>query len=873
MPLDTTTPATPAQPPPTAAPDVFGGAGRAYNIDPMLLRAMAQVESGNQVIDPRTGGIITSSAGAQGPMQFMPGTAQQYNVDVASRASSAVGAAQYMDRLLQQTKGDLPSALALYNGSSGDQNQIYARKVLSAYQTIQQQQAAQARASGLTSPQQPEPGVIDVGKPSPPPLGTSGRTGIAAGPSNAEQLFGPDSPLQDAPRAGAGAPTPAPAAPALAPGVTAAPPAGIAAGPSTPPSLPPATTTPAPAAAAPPAPSAPSPVAPSLPAIPPTVDNATQMFGPAPAPAAPQQQQPQGWLARNVTVPWEQMRQPELVPPGQQPQLLLGNPLLTELGAGTVQGMRDVAQGINNLAAWADRNQPAWLPQTDQWMAQHGWFSAPTGSTIPAETAAERQQYGESWPASAAEFAAPIVATWGPLGALGRGVGAATRAVTGGTLPTEVAGAVPRAATVAGRVLDPTLQGGTVSGIGNALTSSGGTTPGQLGYQDPRYALATGALGGGLIGGGLGALGARVGASEAHAAARRLGIDLTLGQEKGGFAKSVEDITRYFPWSGAGPKAVELRQQIARVVGRNMGVGPVTKITNETLTHAETNAGRLMDQAEHINVDGNVDRRFLNTLANIHANATAGEVPQITRLVDRIQDIMANHGGVLPGNELHNLIANGGALDRMTTYGDRAVSGYAGEIKRALQQAAQRSTNVDPRFPNAAAEFRLGRYYWKVIKTVEPTIERVGSSDEMSLPKLATAIRGTVRTPNFDMRAAGAGNEMQDLARVIEGPLAELPSSGTGRQNLMMRLMGIGEAGGLGAAPFFAPDWLNNYLSYTAPPALGASALGRYMRFGPGMGWVPPEIFRGNPLMSRVFGPNLGNRLLSGPQQPQPVAP
>jgi hypothetical protein len=62
----------------------------------------------------------TSRAGAQGPFQFMPGTAKALGVDVGSLDSSANGAAKYIARLLKKYHGNVDKALAAYNWGAGN---------------------------------------------------------------------------------------------------------------------------------------------------------------------------------------------------------------------------------------------------------------------------------------------------------------------------------------------------------------------------------------------------------------------------------------------------------------------------------------------------------------------------------------------------------------------------------------------------------------------------------------------------------------------------------------------------------------------------------------------------------------------------------
>lgn len=123
----------PAEPP---APDINGildAAAAEHGIDPALLRAMAQQESGGQA-------NITSPAGAQGLMQLMPPTAKELGVtNPMDPTQSAYGGAQYMAQLLKRYNGDVEKALQAYNGGMGrlesgkpmpQESQDYSRSIM-----------------------------------------------------------------------------------------------------------------------------------------------------------------------------------------------------------------------------------------------------------------------------------------------------------------------------------------------------------------------------------------------------------------------------------------------------------------------------------------------------------------------------------------------------------------------------------------------------------------------------------------------------------------------------------------------------------------------------------------------------------------------
>jgi len=84
-----------------------------YNVDPILVRAVIQVESN---FNPQ----CTSNKGARGLMQLMPETASRYGVKkILDPEENIRGGVAYLADLLEMFSYDLPRVLAAYNAGEG----------------------------------------------------------------------------------------------------------------------------------------------------------------------------------------------------------------------------------------------------------------------------------------------------------------------------------------------------------------------------------------------------------------------------------------------------------------------------------------------------------------------------------------------------------------------------------------------------------------------------------------------------------------------------------------------------------------------------------------------------------------------------------
>lgn len=120
-----------------------------------------------------TGTVLTSSAGAMGIFQLMPGTAAQYRVDPTNPDQNILGGLSYIRDLYGKTGGNVPELLRQYGGfqtkdpsgyiasvNGADTSILNGRNVLVGSQTMTVTQAIEMWGQSLGLPRD----VIDLGK-------------------------------------------------------------------------------------------------------------------------------------------------------------------------------------------------------------------------------------------------------------------------------------------------------------------------------------------------------------------------------------------------------------------------------------------------------------------------------------------------------------------------------------------------------------------------------------------------------------------------------------------------------------------------------------------------------------------------------------
>jgi hypothetical protein len=518
-------------------------------------------------------------------------------------------------------------------------------------------------------------------------------------------------------------------------------------------------------------------------------------------------------------------------------------PLVQNIAAGAYQGaIRDPAQTIvgNSVVApivdWVDRNVPI-LGRLDQW-------AGTSPRDIAAATQAYEKQYGSSDAAA--------------IGRLGGNV-LAGAAIPGG----EAVGGLVGAGRL-GTFLAPALRGAYAGGTGSALTAGG--------YgENPLVAGAEGALGGAVVGRVLPSLGAAAN-KDLQGLADRLGIKLTGGQSQGGILQSVEDLSKRLPLSGAASTEAAQNAQMVSVLERNMGVAkPTGHLDLPEVGAAKNAAGNDMSRiANGITIDGgamagpatvpgaaapNLVTR-LNQIVADHSSLGTDQLDYkaAVNLRNAVYASITNGNGTMSGTDFARLIANGGTLDRFASHSDSQVKNVAAEVRSALFDAADNSSNP----AGIMKDFRDAQLRYKASATAADAIGPTGSTEAMTPAGLKQAINRHYADQLVNPRATGPGYDMPDLSRLIRG-IPKLASSGTAERLSLMNMLGIGGAGSGVLGALSGPIALSTAAHAALPYAAiaGAGAASRKLPWSQIAGAMP------NQLLPRIAGQGVG-RVLSG---------
>lgn len=882
---------------------LFIDAGKRWNVDPLLLKTMADIESSF-----RPG--ATNPSGAAGLMGFMPPTANQYGVNVFDPASSIDGAGHYLSDLLTQYNGNVDAALNHYSG----RNPKYGAEVASRYGTFTlptSEPAAPLPPGPMMEPQRindltkeagfgtrfgqyeggapqgmiihhtggpaggvPVKNVLNVyrqtGYPAPfiidrdgeiyqaIPEGYrgqhirkgSGPTGT--GKSNAnmtgvEIIAADDSdvlPVQT--KAAANLYAQQAAKYGWQPGslyghgeVNPPPHRQLTEGMSTVGGIR-SGTLPIPVIATNPPPAPPEPPPAPSPEQQPIMAEKPK-FDAAAAERAILEGKPAA-TQFDPAATEEAILSGTYQPPPAPADAGYGNPYANVVFPAAQNLYEGVNQGFRDIDTFGSR--------VDSYLADrfplYGKIANAVGSNpahlqqLEGETKAYEQKQKDNF-----NYAAPV----------GRFVGEVAPTLPFSGPAAAVGGAVRTALPYVGRVLGPALEGGTMGAIGNLLTSQGKTPEEWAG--DALHGFGVGGALGGALGGGKGLLAVKANPAD-QAIADRLGVTMSSGQMAGGPLKWLESATEHMPGSGATKFAGQQRQQIADVVAREAGIPTGAPITTGTLETARGRIGQAIeDSSRGINVVATpqlaAEVQSIRDMA-LMQGPTTNEAHVFKELSDRLGNIIANNNGQLPGPEFQNFIRRGGPLDAAIRSRNGDVSQIGSRLKEALLDAGEAGGAGSQQ---AIADMQKARYQWKVTQTVAPLMERTPTGSEaMNLPGLAQAIRR-----EFGTAGTGPGHEMKDLSRLISGPLRDLPSSGTAQRAWWQdALSAHALSGPIGATAIFAGAPIAHAIAsaLAGPLAIGAT-MGRGLRYG-----VPG----GDAMLNRLLPASVTNLLSGRPEPP-----
>ncbi len=306
--------------------------------------------------------------------------------------------------------------------------------------------------------------------------------------------------------------------------------------------------------------------------------------------------------------------------------------------------------------------------------------------------------------------------------------------------------------------------------------------------------------------------------------APQLGLNPTLNY--------LNSTLKFIPGSGVGSDEAITQAQFQRAVAREMGEN-TDKIHGTTIAAALKRSGKVMNDVgarTDLNLtSGPPGVTPLDQLADVEFAAqqpisglNEGQIKQVQSHINKIQDIAAANGGVIPGDTYLKLIRQGDALDQLTRHESSTMAGFGSKIRNALDDALQASAT-----PEDAAALQQARYQYKVAKTVEPLTAR---SDALGGPRPSigdinpVALRAAVLNP----RAFGPDVTLNDWGRTPLWDLArigqymrEAPQSGTAPreaiQNALFSMGKLGVAGAMGGA---------GYAGAEIPGILGGLAAG-----------------------------------------------
>jgi len=207
------------------------------------------------------------------------------------------------------------------------------------------------------------------------------------------------------------------------------------------------------------------------------------------------------------------------------------------------------------------------------------------------------------------------------------------------------------------------------------------------------------------------------------------------------------------------------------------------RITTGVMDNTATRVGQTFDDvASRTNINNVETNNAITKLAHIdgtldlEAGLTDANKAAIRRNIDLVQNAAANGNGTISGANYQALTRNKGAIDRLASNADPNVAAIGMQIKSAIDDAFQGSAS---RADQAA--LTQARYQWRLMKTVQPLVERAQGAniDPGEFMTRAVAASRKLDGSTGGMAYTGGGT-IGELARIGDlisrGPTPVSPS-------------------------------------------------------------------------------------------------
>jgi hypothetical protein len=318
-------------------------------------------------------------------------------------------------------------------------------------------------------------------------------------------------------------------------------------------------------------------------------------------------------------------------------------------------------------------------------------------------------------------------------------------------------------ATVSGA--DAAARGGSPSSVGTSAAIGG-----LLGGAAPALGAGMNALGRAVTGGTM----APENATLAALARDKYKIPLTNDQLSGdtgmAFLRSASD---RLPFSGAGSDIANTQAGFNQAVSNTIGESS-TKLTPQVMTSAKARIGSMFDSVA-ANTSIKADPQFDNDLLKVVSDAqdsgmTADELRPVNKIFDSILDAVDPNTRTLSGSAYQTLTRANTPFGRALSNPNPNISGVAGDIKDALDDALGRSAS-----PADLQTFQDAKSQWRNLRTIEGNVAQNGG--DVSAPRLANDLNNSRFSKNT--LAYGGGGDLGELAAIGRKFMKPPQSSGT----------------------------------------------------------------------------------------------